>query len=143
MVSRTNLNLHPAEQGRCDSLHLFAPQKEPFFDTKPKCGSNCGQNLRPTRINTGVSADFRLRENSGKSPVSQVQKWGVLGLRNPMQMHLQNPGANRVQLLTLYSRSPVVRSFSNSLGFHGLPELLAFEVLVSRENFANFPLCLV
>src|SRR5439155_21004399 len=34
---------------------------EPFFDTKPKCGSNCGQNLRPTRINTGVSADFRLQ----------------------------------------------------------------------------------
>src|SRR5438876_12308734 len=61
MVSRTNLNLHPAEQGRCDSLHLFTPQKDPFFDAKPKCDSKCGQNLRPTRINTGVSADFRLQ----------------------------------------------------------------------------------
>src|SRR5207249_8308649 len=40
---------------------LFAPRKEPFFDSKSKCGPNCGQNLRPTRINTGVSADFRLQ----------------------------------------------------------------------------------
>src|SRR5437899_9830171 len=120
MVSRTilddrQISTLPSKEGVIVCIYSH-PKKSRFFDTKPKCGSNCGQNLRPTRINTGVSADFRLRENSGKSPVSQVQKWGVLGLRNPMQMHLQNPGANRVQLLTLYSRSPVVRSFSNSLG---------------------------
>ena|SRR5438876_6336799 len=37
------------------------------------------QKLCPTRIKTGVAAAFALRENSGKSPVTQVQKWGLFG----------------------------------------------------------------
>src|SRR5439155_5257986 len=81
MVSRTNLNLHPAEQGRCNSLHPFAPEGEPFFDTKSKCGSNSGAKVPATRINTGVSAGFRLPKKLGQHSDSQVQKWGVLGLR--------------------------------------------------------------
>src|SRR6266568_8441757 len=75
MVSRTNLNLHPAEQGQCYSH----PRKGPFFDTKSKCGPNSRPKVPLARINTGEQALFRLPENSAKSPLTQVQNRGFLG----------------------------------------------------------------
>src|SRR5438445_12383171 len=65
MVSRTilddrQISTLPSKEGVIVCIYSH-PKKGRFFDTKPKCGSNCGQNLRPTRINTGVSADFRLQ----------------------------------------------------------------------------------
>src|SRR5207245_712208 len=65
MVSRTilddrQISTLPSKEGVIVCIYSH-PKKSRFFDTKPKCGSNCGQNLRPTRINTGVSADFRLQ----------------------------------------------------------------------------------
>jgi len=59
---------------------LFAPRKEPLFDTKSKCGPNSRQKLPATRINTGEQALFRLPENSAKSPLTQVQNRGFWGI---------------------------------------------------------------
>ena len=55
---------------------LFAPRKEPFFDTKSKCGPNSRPKVPLARINTGEQALFRLPENSAKSPLTQVQNRG-------------------------------------------------------------------
>src|SRR6266568_1342929 len=76
MVSRTNLNLHPAEQGQCYSH----PEKSRFFDTKSKCGANSRPKVPLARINTGEQALFRLPENSAKSPLTQVQNRGFWGI---------------------------------------------------------------
>src|SRR6266581_9184171 len=60
---------------------LFAPRKEPFLDTKSKCGPNSRPKVPLARINTGEQALFRLPEISAKSPLTQVQKPGFWGCR--------------------------------------------------------------
>ena len=57
------------------------PETYPFFDPKSKCRANFRPKVLPTRINTGEQALFRLSENSGKSPVTQVQNRGFWGCR--------------------------------------------------------------
>src|SRR5439155_9946592 len=73
MVSRTNLNLHPAEQGKCYSH----PEKSRFLTRNPSAALILAQKcLWPA--STLVDQHFLPSEKSGQRPDSQVVKSGVL-----------------------------------------------------------------
>ena len=56
---------------------LFAPRKEPFFDTKSKCGPNSRPKVPLARINTGGPALFALGKIRTASGQPSRQKRGT------------------------------------------------------------------